>query len=65
MNPEKKYKVKFSMCGHPELCPTQWGQRKPEPVQTIGTCPLHDYTCPVCGFGAGCAPSCDCPERRY
>lgn len=56
----RENKVEFPMCGHPELYPTMWGQEKPEPARTIGICPIHDYTCPVCGFGAGCYPSCDC-----
>lgn len=58
----KDYKVEFLMCGHPELFPTMWDQPKPEPTRTIGICPIHDYTCPTCGFGVGCAPSCDCSE---
>ncbi|MBA7626617.1 hypothetical protein ES703_34071 [subsurface metagenome] len=58
-------KVDFPMCSHPELWPTMFEQPKPGPVRTIGRCPLHDYTCPLCGFGIGCAPSCDCPEQRY
>lgn len=59
------YKVEFLMCGHPELIPTMWGEEKAEPARTIGSCPLHNYICPVCGFGVGSAPSCDCPEMRY
>ncbi len=64
LKPRKKYEVDFIMCGHPELMPTMWGQGKPEPVRTIGECPIHNYICPTCGFGAGSAPSCDCPEMR-
>ena len=55
-----KDKIELPMCNHPELYPTMWDQPKPEPARTIGSCPLHDYICPVCGFGVGCAPSCDC-----
>ena len=58
-------KVEFSICGHPELYPTMWGQEKPEPARSVGGCPVHDYVCPVCGYGAGQSPSCDCPEKRY
>ena len=64
LKPEKKYAVEFPMCGHPELVPTMWGQQKPEATRSIGECPIHNYTCPVCGFGAGCAPSCNCKEKR-
>jgi hypothetical protein len=47
----------FRMCGHPEwLGP---GAR-PEPSLMVGTCPLHDYICTVCGFGAGQSPRCRC-----
>ena len=60
----KKYKVDFIMCGHPELIPTMWGQEKPELTRTVGQCPIHNYTCPICGFGVGSAPNCECPERR-
>lgn len=60
-----KKKVKeFPMCYHPELIPTQWEQSKPEPTKTIGECPVHSYVCPVCGFGVGCFPTCDCLEKR-
>lgn len=61
----KKYKVEFPMCGHPELIPTQWNQPRPEPTRTIGDCPIHDYICPICGYGKGQSPRCECPERRY
>lgn len=61
----REYKVEFIMCGHPELIPTMWGQEKPEAARTMGACPLHNYVCPVCGFGVGSAPDCDCPEQRY
>ena len=61
---KKIYKVKFPICYHPELLPTMWGQEKPEPAQTIGECPIHNYTCPICGFGVGSDPSCGCPEMR-
>ncbi len=64
LRPRRKYAVEFQMCGHPELIPTMWDQPKPEAAQTIGECPVHNYSCPLCGFGAGCAPSCDCPEMR-
>jgi hypothetical protein len=65
MEAKKDYKIEFCMCGHPELIPTQWNQPKPEPCQTIGSCPTHDYTCPICGFGVGCVPPCNCEERRF
>lgn len=60
-----KKKREFLMCGHPELFPTMWGQSKPEPARTIGECPVHNYSCPVCGFGVGSAPSCDCPDKGW
>ncbi|KKM70466.1 hypothetical protein LCGC14_1440480 [marine sediment metagenome] len=60
-----QHKVEFPMCSHPELSPTMLGQEKPEPARSIGGCPVHNYTCPICGFGVGCAPSCDCPEMSY
>ncbi len=53
----------FPMCGHPELFPTQWNQSKPEPCRTIGSCPNHNYTCPVCGWGVGQYPSCNCQSE--
>ena len=62
---DKKYKVEFLMCGHPELRPTGWNRPKPEAVRTVGGCPIHNYTCPVCGFGVGSSPRCDCSEMRY
>ncbi len=64
MTQEKPNRLQFPMCGHPELIPICWNQPKPEPCQTIGTCPVHDYACPVCGVGVGCAPPCDCLESR-
>jgi len=45
-------------CGHPELFPTEWDQKKPEPTTMVGTC-RHNYSCPVCGFGHGQLP-CPC-----
>lgn len=44
----------FPMCGHPEQ---PW---LGAPVRTIGTCPVHDYICPRCGFGVGQQPACRC-----
>lgn len=55
-------KKEFPMCNHPELVPTMWEQKKPKPARTIGECPVHNYVCPVCGFGVGSAPSCNCPD---
>ena len=52
-----KYQVEFPMCGHPELLPTRWNQPRPEPARTIGSCPVHNHTCPICGFGRGQYPS--------
>ena len=50
------------VCYHPELMPTAWNQPKPEPVKMIGLC-KHNMTCPICGFGWGCAPDpCDKSE---
>ena len=62
---EEKYRVPFPMCSHPELMPNMWNQPKPEPARTVGSCPIHDYGCPVCGFGVGCDPPCNCAEMRY
>jgi len=46
----------FPMCGHPE-----WPMfPPPAPVRTVGTCPEHDYVCPLCGFGRGQLPPCGC-----
>ena len=59
------YKIEFPICGHPELMPNAWNQSKPEACRTVGRCPVHDYTCPVCGFGVGSSPSCNCLEERY
>ena len=56
---EKEYKVEFPICWHPESIPA------PGPGQMIGECPIHNATCPICGYGWGQDPSCDCPERRY
>ena len=49
-------KKEFPMCYHNE-----WLRGMP-PVRTIGTCPVHDYICPLCGDGVGCSPSCSCPD---
>ena len=59
----KKQKIEFTMCNHPELRPMNWDEPKPEPVRTVGNCPIHDYVCPLCGFGVGCHPGCGCSER--
>ena len=65
MATENKYKVEFPLCYHPELMSSYLDQPRPEPTRTIGNCPIHNYVCPVCGFGRGSAPECDCPEVRY
>lgn len=61
---KESHTVEFPMCYHPELMPTGWNQPRPEPARSIGECPIHNYICPVCGFGAGSLPSCGCPEMR-
>lgn len=33
-----------------------------ERTESVGSCPVHSYSCPICGFGVGCAPLCCCPE---
>ena len=60
----KKSAVEFPMCGHPELRPTAWEQKKPPATRCIGRCPIHDYICPLCGLGVGSSPDCGCPEMR-
>lgn len=56
--------VEPEICYHPELVPTQWEQERPEPTVMVGTCE-HNMSCPVCGYGWGCAPDpCDtAPEK--
>jgi len=49
------------MCMHPELIPTQWNQKRPEPERVVGTC-IHNYSCPICGFGIGTYP-CGCDDE--
>ena len=61
----KIYKVEFPMCSHPEMIPTQWNQSKSKPCRTIGSCPIHNYICPICGYGRGQYSNCNCEERRY
>lgn len=50
-------KPEFMMCNHSVLPSLYWGT---EPTRTIGSCPVHSYSCPKCGFGVGCAPPCKC-----
>ena len=50
-------------CNHPELFPTQWGQKRPESY-TGETCDCGmNFSCPVCGYGFGCYP-CECEKKR-
>ena len=51
--------TKRYICGHQELIPTQWNQTKPEPCEVVGCCPMN-YSCPICGFGAGTIPHNEC-----
>lgn len=52
------------MCHHPELFPTAWNQPKPEPAEMIYSCECgENYSCPVCGWGAGKWP-CSCMRER-
>lgn len=44
----------FKMCGHPELT------NMVPPTKTVGSCPVHNYVCPTCGFGVGTSPPCSC-----
>ena len=50
-----------AMCVHPELFPTQWEQKKPEPCHFMQCKCGKNMTCPVCGWGMGCYP-CDCDK---
>ncbi len=50
----------FPICGHPE-----WPSfMKPKPCPTRGLCPIHNYSCPVCGFGASTFPPCKCNSQQ-
>ena len=52
------------MCYHPELFPTTWDQPKPEPAEMIYLCDCgENYSCPICGWGAGSYP-CSCMRER-
>ena len=57
-------KLAFSMCSHPPLVPTIGQENKPEPARTVGTCPVHNYSCPVRGFGVGSYPLCHRKESE-
>ena len=46
------------VCNHPGILPITWNQPRPEPCKVVGSC-IHNYSCPVCGFGIGCDP-CPC-----
>ena len=48
-------------CTHMEVAPANWGQKTSEAVLMVGRCE-HNMSCPVCGWGWGCAP--DPCERR-
>ena len=50
----------FPLCYHPELYPSQWEQKKPKPCRTVGSCPVHNYICPICGLGVDSYPECEC-----
>jgi len=43
------------VCYHPNLMPTLWDQPRPPPTKVIGSS-KNNYSCPVCGFGAGTYP---------
>lgn len=48
------------ICNHPNLRPTAWNQPKPEPAEMVYSCECgENYSCPICGWGAGCWP-CSC-----
>lgn len=53
-----------AMCGHPELVPTQWEQKKPEPCLMTMICQCgENQGCPVCHFGWGAIP-CSCSRAN-
>ena len=54
----------FPKCGHPELMPTRWEQKKPSPARMIGDCPQHNAVCPICGWGWGSIPQCGCKPLK-
>jgi len=47
------------ICEHPELRPTMWKQKKPEPCEMVTCACGQNASCPVCGFGWGGVP-CGC-----
>jgi hypothetical protein len=58
-----KAKLKL-MCNHPALFPTAWNQPRPEPAEMVYDCECgENYSCPVCGWGAGTYP-CSCMRRE-
>jgi len=61
---KKEGKMKHTeTCYHPELIPTAWDQKRPEPY-TGETCACgKNFCCPVCGYGHGCYP-CDCSKPK-
>lgn len=50
-------------CHHPELLPTQWEQKRPEPAQMVGCDCGMNMTCSVCGWGRGAIP-CKCTPNN-
>ena len=56
----------FPMCYHPELAYRYLirGMGLSIPTKTIGSCPEHNYICPVCGFGRGSLPPCHCNDKE-
>lgn len=51
-------------CSHPELRPTGWDQKRPATADMISHCDCgENYSCRVCGWGAGSYP-CSCTRER-
>ena len=47
------------VCGHPELWPIDWRQKRPEPVRMVGNS-QYNMSCPICGWGQSTVPDpCD------
>lgn len=54
------------MCGHPELIPTRWEQKRPEACEMIRICDCGaNQSCGVCGWGQGSFPCACSPKHSY
>lgn len=51
-------------CYHPELYPTRWEEKRPEPCLMLMSCQCgENQFCPICRFGFGAYP-CSCSRAH-